>query len=158
MSLSGELRLRLGKVRAEMGRTGLSALYSSDPKDVLYLSGRDSGRVLVTGSEATLWVRDIYSELYDSTYSLRGYPLKVRAHSKEEVKAALRGLRSRAVGVSSAGSAESVRKTSGKRVVVSDAVRSARAVKTRLEIECISRSCRMAIVAWPQNETSASGL
>jgi Xaa-Pro dipeptidase len=140
MPLSRELRLRLRKVRAQMGLAG--ALYSQEEADLRYLTGRDTGRVLVTPDRCVLWVKEIYSELYSSTYSLPGYPLQVRTYDKEDVKRTLRGLR--VLTVSSPAAAEAVRKAVRRKVAVSDAVKQARAVKTAEEIGLIRRSCAIA--------------
>ncbi|MFH1054733.1 MAG: Xaa-Pro peptidase family protein [Candidatus Altiarchaeota archaeon] len=142
--MSSELRLRLRKVREGMREARVGAFYVTRDVDVLYLSGQESGRILVTDKDAILWVKDIYEELYDATYSSAGYPLEVREYDKEKLEGTLRGLRKKAIGVCSYDAAAALRKVSGKRSVVADVVKSARSVKTKHEIELIRRSCNMA--------------
>jgi Xaa-Pro aminopeptidase len=144
MSLAGELRLRLRKVRDGLAVAGVGAFFASEDADLQYLTWRDTGRALVTQSCAVLWVKDVYSELYRDVYSMSGYPFDVRVHDKDDVKSTLRALRSKSVAVSSAAVVEGVRRVSGKRTVVSPIVKEARSVKTKAEVRSIARSCRMA--------------
>lgn len=123
---------------------GVTAYYVTEDYDVRYLSGKDTGRVLVTNQDAILWVRGVYAELYDRTYSLRGYPLEVRVYEKGDLKKTLRSLRSKTVGVSSSEYVGRLRRLSRKRVRVSDAVEYARSVKARQEVKMIKRSCGIA--------------
>jgi Xaa-Pro dipeptidase len=144
MSLGRELRLHLAGVRSEMAKADVGALFTSGDVEGMYLSGRGTGRVLLTPSSAVVWVKDVYKELYDDTYSSSGYPLEVRFHDKKDVESTLRGLRSKRLAVSSVGFVDVVRKASHKRVVVCDAVKVARAVKTKEEIRLIRHSCNIA--------------
>jgi len=144
MSFSSELRVRFGKVRAVMRGEGVQALYSSDEAALRYLTGKDTGRLLVTGSGAVLWVKGVYRELYAGTYGSSGYPVEVREYDKDAVKDYLRGLGVRVLGVSSPALVDAGRKASRARVVVSDAVKLARAVKTKEEVRLIRKSCRIA--------------
>jgi len=144
MSLTSELRLHLKRVREAMAGRGVRALWVSEAPDLQYLSGRDAGRILVTGSSAVLWVKDVYSELYGSLYYSASYPLEVRVGGKPEMDRALRGVRSRSVAVSSPALLAPVRKASRKHVVVEEVVKAARSVKTRWEIGFIRRSCNVA--------------
>ncbi|MFH0861848.1 MAG: M24 family metallopeptidase [Candidatus Altiarchaeota archaeon] len=144
MSFCRELRLHIGKVRSEMGKVGAGAYFGSGEVDALYLTGRETGRVLVTQSSAVLWVKDVYLDLYHDLYSSGGYPLEVRVHDKGDVESFLRGMRSKSVCVSSADQKEAMGKASNKPVFVGDLVKVARSVKTRWEIGCIRKSCRIA--------------
>ncbi|MBD3388776.1 MAG: M24 family metallopeptidase [Candidatus Altiarchaeales archaeon] len=144
MIKSAELRRRLSKVRGEMRRERLTALYVNKDFDAFYLSGKDTGRILITKDSAILWVKDVYYELYESTYSMRGYPLEVRVHDESDLKRTLRCLRSKSIGVSSAEYVAPIRKASRKKVVVSASAKSARSVKTKEEIDRIRRSARIA--------------
>jgi len=144
MPLGAELRLHERRVRDLMAERGLGAFYVSKEADVRYLTGAETGRLLLTSKGGVLWVKDFYKELYDSIYESRGYPFDVRVQDKDDVKRTLRGLRQKAIGVSSYDAAAVVRKVSRKRTDVVDLVKSARAVKTKCEVELIRRSCGIA--------------
>lgn len=136
--------MHLRRVRDAMHAVGVSAFYATSEGDIRYLSGHDTGRVLVTNDCARLWVRDVYAELYDSTYSVRGYPLDVRVYDEDDVKGSLRAMRAKTVAVSACDYVDKLKKASRRRVVVCDVAGTARAVKTRGELELIRRSCRIA--------------
>ncbi len=159
MGLCGELRIRLGRVRDLMGRFGVSAFYVSEGVDLAYLTSHDTGRLLVTNGLAVLWVKDVYYELYKSTYSVSGYPLEVRVHDNDDVRRTLRGLRSRSIGVSELSLKPQLSKVSGKRVVVSDLLKCARQVKTKYELDLIGKSSSIARQGmWKAREVVGRGV
>jgi Xaa-Pro dipeptidase len=144
MSLALEARVHLEKVRVEMRRRGIKALYVNEEADLRYLTHRETGRLLIRGGDAVLWVKDLYLELYDDVYSSRGYPLDVRLYDKDALRDELRSLRSKAISVTSPAIMGGLKKISKKKVDSSDVVKSARSVKTKWELEMIMKSCRIA--------------
>ncbi|MBN2015123.1 MAG: aminopeptidase P family protein [Candidatus Altiarchaeota archaeon] len=86
MDIIAEIGRRLLRTRTGLEENNLDALLLGNPKNVLYLTGRDAGRVLVTRDHAVLWVKELYQELYSRLYSHRDYGFEVRVYEKDAVK------------------------------------------------------------------------
>jgi Xaa-Pro aminopeptidase len=144
MHLIPELRLRLARVRRQMAARDLPAMLVTEDYDARYLTGRETGRVLISEGQAILWVKDIYLDLYRDLYDFRGYPLEVRVQEKNSLRDAIRSLRGKTVAVSSPNALAAVRKAARARVVVADCMTVVRSVKTPLELRLIKHSCQIA--------------
>jgi len=123
----------------------LQAVYVSHPRNVLYLTGAEAGRLLITRRTATLWVRDLYIGVYKSLYE-GDYPYSVEPYEKCAVKRKVQELRLRRIGVenSSANYVKSLRKNLKARISVVDAVENLRAVKSAYELKQLRKAAAVA--------------
>jgi len=130
-----------------MEERGIGALLVTSSKNTAYLTGRDTGRLLVAGGDAFLWTREIYQDLYYDLYSDRKYPIQVLVSEKDAVKkkiAAL-GLQRLYVDDISVLGFERLRRDLGVELAASDVIREQRMVKTGLEIEMLRKAADIAV-------------
>jgi Xaa-Pro aminopeptidase len=147
MFVSTEFRDRVRRVHRAMGTLGVKAFLVSSPRNVLYLTGKDTGRVLLTNEGDFLYVRDLYKELYSSLYCSQGYPFEVRVFEKGVIKEALKefGVRKLFVEDISYSSFVSLGKDLVLRLGTTDLVERQRMVKSQAEIEVLRKSCGIAL-------------
>jgi len=144
MSTGAELSLRLSKLRELLRHEGLSAFYASKPEDVLYLTGRSAGRVVVTKNDVFLWVRGLYAQLHKKHYA--SSPYTVFDVEKDPIKRFFKKHRFNCVGVGDgpSSSIRRFRRVSGCSIKVSDALSHARSIKTSFEIRRLKTAAVMA--------------
>ncbi len=82
-----------------MERRGLKALLITNPKNVFYLTGKETGRVLIEKNTASLWVKELYREIDTEFYEQEGYPLKVHSLEKNIIKRYLKKRKLKELGV-----------------------------------------------------------
>ncbi|MFC2162839.1 M24 family metallopeptidase [Candidatus Altiarchaeota archaeon] len=141
-----ELKDRLSRVQDKMRGGRVKALYLGKTEDNYYLTGADTGRVLLTQDDAVVWVRDIYLELYARLYERAGYPIHVRTYEKDCVSKYLKGLRLRNIHVDdvSLDQANAIKASFGKKVKSSGIMQDVRCVKSDYEVGLIKKSCNIA--------------
>lgn len=141
-----ELQERVKGVQNRLDAEGIDALYVSNPKNVLYLSGRESGRILLTGKKGLLWVRELYTGVYRSLYCRRGYPLEVRVHDSGALASRVKKLSCRTLGIENVTTSQykKIRDTLKCRLKVTSMVEEKRAVKTRYELTLMKKSASIA--------------
>ncbi|MFH0861257.1 MAG: Xaa-Pro peptidase family protein [Candidatus Altiarchaeota archaeon] len=146
MELKSEFKLRLNRVRSRLNELGLDFFLVSTPKNVYYLTGKDTGSVLIGDGGATLWVRDIYYELYSRFYEMN-LPFRVRKAGRDELVKHVRSLDCKEVGIEDMSVLRSRRlsRKFKRKLMAVDIMRECRAVKTDYEIRCIRKSSQIAV-------------
>jgi Xaa-Pro aminopeptidase len=147
MNLSRELRDRLKKARNSMDERKIDSLLISNPKNVLYLTGRESGRLLLSKKQAFLWVRDLYLGVYKDLYKSSGYPIEVLPYEKDAIAKKARRLNLKSVGIEHSNLAQSrkLRSAFKSKVKPTGIIENQRAVKTGYEIEMLKKSASIAV-------------
>jgi len=143
---SAELAGRVHSVQHSLDAEGLDALYSSNLKNVLYLTGREVGRVLLTEKRAYLWVRDLYVSLYAGLYESKNYPMDVRVYSTDDVAGKVKSLKCRKIGIENVNLAyyERLHKSFKTKLKAASIVEEQRAVKTPYELSMIQKATAIA--------------
>lgn len=143
---SRELGSRLAGLRRSMEECGLDGFLVTKERNVQYLTGKSTGRALVLGDEAVLWVRDLYSEVYSGTYSQKNYPYSVREAAKDAIKKFINRRKIRKLGVENVGVCEfqALTKTLKPKLVPCDLVEGLRAIKSEYEMKLLRESAKMA--------------
>ncbi len=141
-----ELERRLTKVRQKMRKAGLSVFVVTDKHDILYLTGKEHGILLITMSCSTLFVADIFMHLYSASYNQRGYPHMLQERKKGTLKGAVRSLRAKKIGISNY-DLRSIASKAQKKPIIAQPVCEARMIKTDYEMRFMRKAARMASVA-----------
>lgn len=146
MDFGRELENRVKGVQSMLDSGKIDALYVSNPKNVLYLSGRESGRILLTKNRGFLWVRDLYIKLYSNLYNSKRYPLEVILYNSDEVVKKVKSLRCRKLGVDNVNLSyyNKIRSSFKCRLRQTSVVEEKRSVKTGYEIRMLEKSAFMA--------------
>ena len=146
MNFALEIRNRVKEAQETLSAGKIDALYVSNPKNVLYLTGRESGRILLTEKKAYLWVRDIYTKVYRNLYNSKNYPFEVGVYEDDSVEKKVKSLKCRTVGVEdvSVGYFKSIRKRLKCKLKATSIVEEQRAVKTEYEISMLKKSASIA--------------
>jgi len=146
MDFNCELTSRIRMLQGRLEVEGVRAMLVSGRENVLYLTGGETGRLLVTKDDALLFVKDLYKKLYIGLYDGRGYPLRVKVYGKDYVKKFVHKHRIKEVAVDnrSFASYDSLRKELKSRILIRNFVEEQRAVKSRHELALIKKSCGMA--------------
>ncbi|ODS42237.1 MAG: hypothetical protein MSIBF_02560 [Candidatus Altiarchaeales archaeon IMC4] len=143
-NLVSEIGRRVSSVRELMG--DFDALIVSDPRNILYLTGRETGTAILTRDSAELWVKDLYSKLYEDVYSAGSYPLEIEEYKKDAVKDFIKksGFKNIGIGSVSVSSYDKLKGDMPCSLSVTDIVEQVRSVKSPYEIERIKKSCAIA--------------
>ncbi|MCX6694701.1 MAG: Xaa-Pro peptidase family protein [Candidatus Altiarchaeota archaeon] len=145
MDYNRELGLRVKAVQRRLRDERIPALIVSSRENIRYLTGKETGRVVVTRDGAFLWVKDLYKKLYSRLYSGRGYPLEVSLYEKDSVRKFVRGRRMKKVAVDNSGLLYGgLRKELNAKLLLKNFVLEQRAVKSPYEIGLVKRSCSIA--------------
>jgi len=76
-----EIGKRIKNVRDALDREGVGAILLSNPRNLRYLTGKESGKLLITESDSVLWVRGLYKELYSFSHEF-----DVRVDERDAIK------------------------------------------------------------------------
>ncbi|MFH1126445.1 MAG: Xaa-Pro peptidase family protein [Candidatus Altiarchaeota archaeon] len=146
MGFSRELQKRVRGVQERLESGGVDALYVSNPKNVLYLTGRESGRLLLTKRKGYLWVRNLYKELYSDLYSSKGYPCEVKVYRDMAVVDKVKFIGCRRLGVDNVSLSyyNTMRRRFKCRLKPAAIVEEERAVKTDYEMDILRKSASTA--------------
>jgi len=146
MELLRDLDKRVEKVRALMKKQGLNALLILKPENKIYLTGAEPGRLLITKRGAVLWVRRLYTEINSDMYFHKDYPIDVRIYEKNAVKNHVKKLKIKKLGVEDSGveTQKAMRRELKVKIIPTDAVENARAIKSEYEIGLIKKSAEIA--------------
>jgi Xaa-Pro aminopeptidase len=149
MNFSAELAGRVRRVQQALEAEGLDALYVSNPKNVLYLSGKEAGRVLLTKKRAYLWVRDLYINLYSSLFESKKYPLDINVYSNDGVVRKVKSLKCRRIGIENVNLAfyNRLHKSFKAKLKPVSIIEETRAVKTEYELIQIQKAAAIARMA-----------
>ncbi len=146
MALISEIGKRLLKAREELEDNKLDALLITNPKNLLYFTGKDTGRALIMRNDAVLWVKELYRDLYSEIYSNAGYEFDLRIYEEGTIKNLINKSKIKRVGVENMGISEFNRLAGEvkKELVHCKIPETLRAIKSGYEIELIKRSANMA--------------
>jgi len=86
-----EFKERVEKVRKALSKENLDAFLAGNDENVRYLSGVDTGRVLITSDEAIHWLAPVYSDMTAGV-------LEERERKKDAIKDFLKEKKFKAVG------------------------------------------------------------
>ena len=147
MITASEIGNRVKRLHALMDVNGMDALLVTAPKNVLYLSGRDTGRLLLTCDGDFLWTRELYKEIYQDFYSDRRYPHEVLIYEKDAVKNHIRGMGIKCLYVDNPPvmAFEKLGKDTKVKLKASAIVEEQRAVKTQLEMDLLRKAADIAV-------------
>lgn len=59
MSIEREIGKRLGNLRESLESEGIDAILLSNPNNIRYLTGKETGRVLISRESSVIWVREL---------------------------------------------------------------------------------------------------
>lgn len=148
MITAQEIEKRVKMLRSRMEEEDMEALLVTAPKNTTYLTGRDTGRLLLTKKGNFLWTREIYKEIYSGLYDDKKYPMDVIIYEKDAVKNRITelGIKCLHVDNPSVMGFESMKKDLGIALTATDAIERQRMVKTPLEIELLRKAADIAVV------------
>jgi Xaa-Pro aminopeptidase len=143
-----EIERRVKKLHSLMEEKDMDALLVTAPKNTTYLTGKDTGRLLLTKEGNFLWTREIYKEIYTDLYSDKKYPLDVMLYEKDAVKNRISGLGIKRLHVDNPPvlGFESMKKDLGIELIATDVIEEQRMVKTGLEIELLRKAADIALI------------
>lgn len=146
MGIMSEIKKRLSNARAKLEENELDALLISNPRNLFYFTGRNTGRALIGRDESILWVKDLYRGLYSGLYSRGGYEFELRDYESDAIKDFINKSRIKRLGVENMGVLDFNRLSGeiGKVLVPSNIPERLRAVKSRYEIGLLRESAGMA--------------
>jgi Xaa-Pro aminopeptidase len=147
MITASEIEKRVKMLRVRMEEKGMDALLVTAPKNTTYLSGRDTGRLLLTKEGNFLWTREIYKELYSDFYCDKKYPMDVMIYEKDAVKNCISELGIKCLHVDNPPvlGFESMKKDLGIALAATDVIECQRMIKTPLEIELLRKAAGIAV-------------
>jgi len=148
MITASEIEKRVKKLHALMEEKDMEALLVTASKNTTYLTGRDTGRLLLTKFGNFLWTRDIYKEIYFDFYCDKKYPMDVMIYEKDAVKNRIKELGIKCLYVDNPHVLvfESMKKDMGIDLAATDIIEQQRAVKTALEIELLRKAAGIAVI------------
>jgi len=144
--LTAELENRIKILRNTLGQEKISALLITNPKNVLYLTGKDSGSVLITKNSEELWVKDFYREIYSDFYRQNSYPLEIFHGDRDSFIRYVKRKKFKNLWIEniSVESFKTLKKELKTNLRITDILREIRAVKSKYEIEQLIKSANVA--------------
>ena len=146
MRTISEISKRLRKARAELENNEIDALLVTNPKNLRYLTGKDTGRALIGRDDAFLWVKELYRDLYSELYSNGGYEFEVRIYEEGAVRKFINKSGIKRLGIENIGILEFNRlsREIKRGLIPCNIPETLRAIKSRYEIELLKKSADMA--------------
>ncbi|MBN2252002.1 MAG: aminopeptidase P family protein [Candidatus Altiarchaeota archaeon] len=147
MITAREISRRVDRIHSSMEDEGVKALLVSGPRNVAYLTGRDTGRLLLTLKGDFLWTRELYHEVYSDLYFDPSYPYEIGIYDRDAIKKELTRLRLKRPGIENVSvlACRSIEDALKVKPLVTDLVERQRSVKSKLEIELLGRSADIAV-------------
>ncbi len=81
MDTMREIGKRIGNLRGSLEREGVDAILLSNPSNLRYLTGNETGRALISKDIAVLWLRELYMDIYSFSREF-----DVRAEEKDAIR------------------------------------------------------------------------
>jgi Xaa-Pro dipeptidase len=146
MEIISEISRRVQKTRSELEDNKLEALLITNPKNLFYFTGVNTGRALIRDDEAVLWVKEVYRDLHSKLYSSGGYEFEVRIYEEDALKKFINNSGVRRLGIEnvSVGEFKRLSEGVGKELIPCSIPETLRAVKSRYEIKLLKKSADMA--------------
>ena len=148
MITASEIEKRVKRLRELMEEKSMDGLLVTAPKNTTYLTGRDTGRLLLTREGNFLWTRETYKDLYSDLYVDKKYPMDVMVYEKDAVKNRIieSGIKCLYVDNPPVMGFEIMRKDLGIDLAATDVIEQQRMVKTPLEIGLLRRAAGIAVI------------
>lgn len=145
MNLMSDINNRIQRIRSDFGSYGIDALLVSKPSNVMYLTGRETGYILITENSLILWIKDIYRDLYSEIYSRSNHISELRDYDKGVIAPCINEIGIKKLGVEniSVSSYERLRKEIEPELIICDIVEKRRAVKSKYEIGLLKKSAEI---------------
>ncbi len=159
MITAAEVEKRVKRLHSLMEEKKIDKLLVTAPKNTTYLSGRDTGRLLLTRDEDFLWTREIYKEIYSDLYDDKKYPLEVMLYEKDAIKNQVKklGIKCLHVDNPSVMGFQSMEKNLGIDPLATDVIEQQRMTKTPLEIGLLRKAADIAVIGMRKAYDVVSG-
>lgn len=136
------------KISSALKDSGFDALIISNPKNLYYVYGIDSGVGVLTKDEAVIFLNELDFEIYrsENKYETKNKEVELRIYEEGCIKKFLGEIEAKKIGVENISithflKLEEELKT---KIYVSDVIEKMRMIKTEYEIECIRKSSEIA--------------
>lgn len=142
-----EIKRRSERVRVGMEKEGIDALLTFHPKNILYLTGKETGgKVLITKDEAILWVKEVYKGIHEDFYSQKGYSFEVKLDEKNTVKKTIEKSKLKEIWVENLRilNFKKLQSELNTKLIPTDLVENVRAIKSNYEISLLRESAKIA--------------
>ncbi|MBU4266960.1 MAG: Xaa-Pro peptidase family protein [Candidatus Altiarchaeota archaeon] len=141
MSIEREIGKRLGNLRESLESEGIDAILLSNPNNIRYLTGKETGRVLISRESSVIWVRELYLELYSFSPEF-----DVRADEEDAVRHYIKDSNIKKLAVENllVSLYERRKEELGIELVPTNTVERLRAVKSDYELELLRNSASIA--------------
>jgi len=136
-----EIGRRVGNIRESLEGEGIDAILLSNSNNIRYLTGKETGRALISGDSSVLWVRELYLELYSFSPEL-----DVRADEEDALRHYIKDSNIKKLAVENLPISlyERRKEELGIELVPTNIVERLRAVKSDYEIELLRNSASIA--------------
>lgn len=143
---TAEINRRILNLRTCLEENNLDAMLLCREKNVLYFSGLNTGRMLITEDEAILWVKDLYLKVHSNILSQRKYPIEARAYEKNAIRDYIKKTKKKEVGIENVSVLDyrKLEKDLKVRVTPTDFAEKLRATKSSYEITLLKKSAEIA--------------
>lgn len=141
MSIKQEIGRRVGNLRESLESEGIDAILLSNSNNIRYLTGKETGRVLISRDSSVIWVRELYLELYSFSPEF-----DVRADEEDAVRHYIKesNIKKLAVENLPVSLYERRKEELGIELVPTNTVERIRAVKSDYELELLRNSAGIA--------------
>lgn len=143
-----EIKGRIRRIRARMEEKGVGALFLSGQKNILYTTGKESGRVLLTRDEAILFLKELYKEIDFEFYFQKNYGFEIREidNKKKSIVKTIKKLKIKKLCVENLMIEEfnKLKKELKISLIPTNLVESVRAIKSAYEISLLKKSANIA--------------
>jgi len=125
---------------------GIDAILISKPENVLYLTGKRTGRVLISDDSSILWVKELYREIHKDWYFHKNYNFDVRIYDDSLIEEEIRKMEIRNLGIENMSfrNYNRLEKKLQKKLVITDILEKQRSVKSKYEINLMKKSAEIA--------------
>jgi len=153
-SLLKELNKRVKTLQQLLEENSLNAYLVSSTPNLLYLTGIETGKVLITTKHSYLWVKELYFELYENFLGNDNYPFKVKVYREGVIPHKISRLKLRKIGVENLPvlSYRRLKKKLSFHLLPLSLVENMRAVKSAYEIKQLKKAAVLAKKAMEKAE------
>jgi len=148
MKIINEIEKRIKNLRKIIKEKGVNGFLIIKPKNILYLTGKETGISLITENSAELWVKDLYREIYSNFYEHQNYPLRVKSLEKNAIKEYVKRKKFKNLLVESDLKIENLKNLKKElkkvRLIPTDLMKKIRMVKSVYEISQLKKSAEIA--------------
>jgi Xaa-Pro aminopeptidase len=147
-----EVHNRMKRLREGMEDEGIRALLLLNPKNLLYLTGKKTGKILINinkNDKATLWVKDLYKEINSNFYSSKiiTNEFDIIVESEDSLKKEIKELEIKELWVEEnlkVGSFRKIEEELKVKLTPTNLIERLRAIKSNYEISLLKKSAKIA--------------